>query len=206
MSDLYKDVKHPRNQRMHGRSKPEGDYRSPAQRDRDRIIYTSAFRRLAQVSQVASPTDAHVFHNRLTHSLQVAQVGRSLAERLRQDETACWQVGGIDPETVEASCLAHDLGHPPFGHTGEEQLNRLVGNSSGGFEGNAQSFRIITKLAFKSTKHTGLDLTAATLAAILKYPWLNGKNQKKKKKGGAYSSERRDVELARNICNFGKLN
>jgi dGTPase len=81
-----------------------------------------------------------------------------------------------------------------------------VGNSSGGFEGNAQSFRIVTKLAFKSTKHSGLDLTAGTLAAILKYPWLKGTNPKKKKKWGAYSCERRDFEFARKICNSGKLN
>jgi len=207
MSDLYRDVRQSRNRRLHSpRLAPEGDYRRPAQRDRDRIIYTSAFRRLAQVSQVASPADAHVFHNRLTHSLQVAQVGRSLAERLRQDESACQLVGGIDPETVEAACLAHDLGHPPFGHTGEEQLNRLVGSMPGGFEGNAQSFRIVTKLAFKSPKHAGLDLTAATLAAILKYPWVKGTNPKQKKKWGAYSSERVDFTFARKICGSGKFN
>ena len=176
----YKDVKHPRNRRQHSsQSVPEGDHRSPAQRDKDRIIYTSALRRLAEVTQVASPTDAHVFHNRLTHSLQVAQVGRSLSEQFRTTPSDCDAVGGIDPDTVEAACLGHDLGHPPFGHTAEEKLNELIGNSSGGFEGNAQSFRIVTKLAFKSTKHTGLDLTAATLAAMLKYPWLKGENPKK---------------------------
>ena len=179
----YSDPNLPRNHRRYSSSSPsEEDTRSPAQKDRDRIIYTSAFRRLAEVTQVASPTDAHVFHNRLTHSLQVAQVGRSLAQRLRKDPVSCEQVGGIDPDTVEAACLAHDLGHPPFGHTAEEKLNELIGERAGGFEGNAQSFRIVAKLAFKSTKHEGLDLTAGTLAAILKYPWLKRENPEKPNK------------------------
>jgi len=202
----HRDLKIPRNRRRH--SEPiaqEGDYRSPAQKDRDRIIYTSAFRRLAEVTQVASPGDAHVFHNRLTHSLQVAQVGRSLAERLRQQPSACDAIGGIDPDTVEAACLAHDLGHPPFGHTAEEELNELIGSRAGGFEGNAQSFRIVTKLAFKSTKHSGLDLTAGTLAAILKYPWLKDLNKKKPHKWGAYSSELDDFRFARKVSPKGKL-
>jgi dGTPase len=197
----YDDPNIPRNLRRH--SKPalqEGDHRSPARKDKDRIIYTSAFRRLAEVTQVASPSDAHVFHNRLTHSLQVAQVGRSLAEKLRENEKACELVGGIDPDTVEAACLAHDLGHPPFGHTAEEELNKLQSPQGGGFEGNAQSFRIVTKLAFKSTKHAGLDLTAGTLAAILKYPWLRKQNKKKPHKWGAYRSELADFEFARKVC------
>lgn len=202
----YNDVRIPRNRRLH--TKPaaqEGECRSPAQKDKDRIIYTSAFRRLAEVTQVASPSDAHVFHNRLTHSLQVAQVGRSLAEKLRQDPDACDSIGGIDPETVEAACLAHDLGHPPFGHTAEELLNTLVGSAAGGFEGNAQSLRIVTKLAFKSTSHAGLDLTAGTLAAILKYPWLKGQNKKKPHKWGAYKSELKDFEFARTVSPPQKL-
>src|SRR5580704_19248060 len=122
----YSDAEIPRNLRRYTKpSVQEGDSRNPAQKDKDRIIYTSAFRRLAEVTQVASPSDAHVFHNRLTHSLQVAQVGRSLAEHLRADPEACDAIGGIDPDTVEAACLAHDLGHPPFGHTAEELLNTL---------------------------------------------------------------------------------
>jgi len=197
----YNDAKISRNLRNHTKATTqEGDHRSPAQKDRDRIIYTSAFRRLAEVTQVASPSDAHVFHNRLTHSLQVAQVGRSLAERLRGNGEQCEIVGGIDPDTVEAACLAHDLGHPPFGHTAEEQLDELVGSSAGGFEGNAQSFRIVTKLAFKSPKHPGLDLTAGTLAAILKYPWLKDQNSRKPNKWGAYKSELDDFKFARAVC------
>src|ERR1700737_5636714 len=98
----YDDAQHFRNRRRFKNvEKPSEDSRSPAQRDRDRILYTSAFRRLAEVTQVASPNSAQVFHNRLTHSLQVAQVGRSLAERLLQDLDACDIMGGIDPDTVE---------------------------------------------------------------------------------------------------------
>jgi dGTPase len=202
----YGDPEIPRNLRRHSEPAIQvGDHRSPSRKDKDRIIYTSAFRRLAEVTQVASPSDAHVFHNRLTHSLQVAQVGRSLAEKLRENEEACEVIGGIDPDTVEAACLAHDLGHPPFGHTAEEELNKLHGPQGGGFEGNAQSFRIVTKLAFKSTKHSGLDLTAGTLAAILKYPWLRGQNKKKPHKWGAYKTEREDFEFARKVCPPARL-
>lgn len=203
----YSDVKHPRNARLHTKPiVPEGDFRTPAQRDKDRILYTSAFRRLAEVTQVASPTDAHVFHNRLTHSLQVGQVGRGLAQRLRGNEQECELVGGVDPDTVEAACFAHDLGHPPFGHTAEEALNKLVGAAAGGFEGNAQSFRIVTKLAFKSTKKPGLDLTAATLAAVLKYPWFRAENPHKPLKWGAYASESDEFDFARGLQSPGKFN
>jgi dGTPase len=196
----YRDVESRRNARRHSPPEtPKEDYRSPGQRDRDRILYTSAFRRLAEVTQVASPTNAQVFHNRLTHSLQVAQVGRSLAQKLNfGSEKLVEQAGGIDADVVEAACLAHDLGHPPFGHTAEEKLNELA-KDIGGFEGNAQSFRIVTKLAFKSERYGGLDLTRATLAAILKYPWLKGQNKKKANKWGAFKSETDDFDFAREL-------
>ena len=172
----------------------EGDDRSPAQRDRDRILYSSSFRRLAEVTQVVSANSGYVFHNRLTHSLQVAQVGRRLAEKLERRHPEL-TTNVVDPDVVEAACLAHDLGHPPFGHTAEHQLNHLA-KGSGGFEGNAQSFRIITRLASRSRDYGGLDLTAATLAAVLKYPWLKGGNPKKPKKWGAYQSERKAFDFA----------
>jgi len=108
------------------------------------------------------------------------------------------EVGGIDPDVVEAACLAHDLGHPPFGHTAEEELNGLA-NGIGGFEGNAQSFRIVTTLAFKSEDYGGLDLTRATLAAVLKYPWKKGENRQKPNKWGAYESESKDFKFAREL-------
>lgn len=172
----------------------EGDDRSPAQRDRDRILYSSSFRRLAEVTQVVSANSGYVFHNRLTHSLQVAQVGRRLAEKL-QKKYATLTTDRVCPDVVEAACLAHDLGHPPFGHIAEHQLNELAGGC-GGFEGNAQSFRIVTRLASRSSDYGGLDLTAATLAAILKYPWLKDGNPSKPKKWGAYESEKRSFDFA----------
>jgi len=149
------------------------------------------------VTQVIAASSGYVFHNRLTHSLQVSQVGRRLAEKLLRESTADpSQEILLDPDVVEAAGLAHDLGHPPFGHIVEEQLNELAADF-GGYEGNAQSFRILTKLAFHSPKYDGLNLTRATLAAVLKYPWMRGQNTKKPNKWGAYESEREDFDFAR---------
>jgi dGTPase len=190
-----------RNERRHtatrGRKSDPNDSRTPAQKDRDRLLYTSSLRRLAQVTQVVAADVSHVFHNRLTHSFQVAQVGRRLAERLlviHSDEIA--QTDGLDPDVVEAACYAHDLGHPPFGHITEEELNDIAGADVDGFEGNAQSFRIVSKLAQHSPLHRGLDLTRATLAGILKYPWRRGENSEKNEKWGAYHSENKDFEFS----------
>lgn len=180
------------------KKKPDAsDVRTSAQKDRDRILYTSALRRLAKVTQVVATDVGHVFHNRLTHSLQVAQVGLRLAQRLKPSFVErTGSPDGFDPDVVEAACLAHDLGHPPFGHVAEQKLNELAGEDIDGFEGNAQSFRIVTRLSQHSTQHRGLDLTRATLAAILKYPWLKNQNPAKLDKWGAYSSERKDFEFA----------
>lgn len=190
-----------RNERNHeNKQKPSGDHRSPSQRDRDRVLYSSAFRRLAEVTQVVAANSGYVFHNRLTHSLQVAQVGRRLAEKIlliyKDNEMPIVQ--GINPDVVEAACFAHDLGHPPFGHIIEHQLNELC-DLIGGFEGNAQSFRIVTKLAFHSPLYAGLDLTRATLAALLKYPWARFDNPHKRDKWGYYQSEKEDFEFARGL-------
>jgi dGTPase len=189
----------PRNERRHT-LKPvvnPNDPRSMAEKDRDRLLYSSSLRRLAHITQVIAADVGHVFHNRLTHSLQVAQVGRSLAKRLRQCDSQAMldQSEGLDPDVVEAACLAHDLGHPPFGHIAEQELDSLAGPDIDGFEGNAQSFRIITKLAQYSPDHRGLDLSRATLAAVLKYPWLRGQNPAKLEKWGAYRSEERDFDF-----------
>jgi dGTPase len=180
--------------RLHDNSRnASDDYRTRAQRDRDRILYSSSFRRLAEVTQVVAANSGYVFHNRLTHSLQVAQVGRRLAEKLNKIQPD--SIEFLDPDVVEAACLAHDLGHPPFGHIAEHTLNELA-DEIGGFEGNAQSFRIVTRLASRSPNYGGLDLTRATLAAILKYPWLRGHNPDKPNKWGAYLTEKRDFEFA----------
>lgn len=180
-----------------------GDHRQRWQRDHDRLLYSSALRRLAGVTQVVSAAEGHVFHNRLTHTLKVAQIGFRLAQKLldeQKDEANA--LGGIEPEVVAAAGLAHDLGHPPFGHVAEKELNRLVKEvapESDGFEGNPQSFRIVTKLARRQPTFSGLNLSRATLNAVLKYPWLYGENPDNTRKWGAYRSEREEFEWARKL-------
>ena len=182
------------------------DQRSPFERDRDRILYSREFRRLKDVTQVARAGESYLYHDRLTHSLKVAQVGRRLAELLvdfYEDEFKDLE-DYINPDVVEAACLAHDIGHPPFGHEIEELLDDKVqekssedeeeescedtdseerssdeetnGNQANeddkqGFEGNAQSFRAVTRLGSHRPDINGIDLTRATLNAIQKYPW-----------------------------------
>ena len=179
------------------------DQRTPFQRDRDRILYTSAFRRLAWVTQVVSASEGEPFHNRLTHTLEVAQIGRRLAEHLlNQQPEEAQELGGLDLDVVEAAALAHDLGHPPFGHTVEEELDWLIRDAGvdDGFEGNAQSFRIVTKLATRHPEFHGLNLTRATLNAILKYPWLRQDDlPERRRKWGAYVSEREEFEWVRGV-------
>jgi len=171
----------------------DGDDRTEFQRDRDSILYSSALQRLSTTTQVVSGEQGRVFHNRLTHSLQVAQVGRRLAEKLKLKQPDLATLYRLNEDVVEAACLAHDLGHPPFGHLAETALNKLARKSRGiqGFEGNAQSFRIVTVLAFRSEKFEGLNLTRQTLRAILKYPWTYSarRTADKRKKWGAYDSE-----------------
>jgi dGTPase len=154
--------------------------------------------RLVEVTQVISPDEGHLFHNRLTHSLKVAQVARRIAERVLKLQRQVADSVGIDPDVTEAAALGHDLGHPPFGHLAEEILNDLATKSglADGFEGNAQSFRIVTRLALRSRDSDGLNLTCATLNALLKYPWLRGEGPDTHK-WGAYESEREFFHWAR---------
>ncbi|MFI9818796.1 deoxyguanosinetriphosphate triphosphohydrolase family protein [Saccharothrix variisporea] len=151
---------------------------SPYRVDRDRVASSPFFARLGGVTQVVSSTGSGLLvHNRLTHSLKVAQAARAIAERLtaRPDLVGVLdKLGGCDPDVVEAAALAHDLGHPPFGHLGEQVLDRLARHRFGlsdGFEGNAQSFRIVTTTDVRGPNALGLDLTVAVRAAMLKYPW-----------------------------------
>lgn len=174
------------------------DQRDEFQRDRDRVLYSSAFRRLAGVTQVAHAGEGQVFHNRLTHTLEVAQIARRLAEYRIKEQPDLAAMLGVNAEVAEAAALAHDLGHPPFGHHAEVALDRRLREHEGvqeGFEGNAQSFRIIALLSVRAPKIRGLNLTRATLNAISKYPWH--RRAEKGDKFGAYVSEGEDFRFAR---------
>jgi dGTPase len=174
------------------------DQRREFERDRDRVIYSSAFHRLAGITQIARAGEESVFHTRQQHTIKVAQVGRRLAQHLMRTQHELAEQAGVDDEVVEAACLIHDLGHPPFGHIGETTLNKLITpDNRDGFEGNAQSFRIITKLAVRKEFYTGMNLTRATLAATLKYPWYRGdEGAPEYKKWSVYHAEKDDFEFA----------
>lgn len=218
------------------RFEPESDdewARSPFERDRDRILYSRELRRLKDVTQVARAGESYLYHDRLSHSLKVAQVGRGLANTIRQrprNEGVDFEAV-LDSDVVEAACLAHDLGHPPFGHLSEEALDEKVrektdsekvdGNGESalaewlggeedidpedlpvfGYEGNAQSFRIVTRLIPHYRSNAGLNLTHATVNAILKYPHSRAENDNK---WGYYPGEEDRFEWAREGVPEGK--
>jgi dGTPase len=188
-----------------GRRLPEADTfpdalgLSPFAIDRDRLRASQALWRLRGITQVMAPSAPGHFHNRWTHTLAVARIGRSLATSLLARDGSLRAKSGalLDPDVVEAACLAHDLGHPPFGHDAEDELNRLLTGAgvTDGFEANAQTFRIVTRLA--ASDSVGLNLTRATLNAILKYPWQRADAPPLFQKWGVYDSEVDILQWAR---------
>ncbi|MFP4541967.1 MAG: dGTP triphosphohydrolase, partial [Opitutales bacterium] len=161
-------------EQQEARAPEASDHRSPFQVDRDRIVFSPPFRRLQSKTQVFQSGEYDFYRTRLTHTIEVARIARSIAEYLNATSSHLAPDFFLDPDLVEAVGLAHDLGHPPFGHIGERKLNALMA-AHGGFEGNAQTLRILTELIYqRRDRPRGMKSTRAFLDGVLKYKRLHG--------------------------------
>lgn len=178
--------------------KTSDDFRSPFQIDRDRVLHTPAFRRLQSKTQVFWSGEYDFYRTRLTHSLEVAQIGKSICHWLKHSSDFLGNDFFVDKDLVEAICLSHDLGHPPFGHAGERSLNHFMA-SYGGFEGNAQTLRLLTQRIFSQSRK-GMDPSRAFLDGVLKYKslWreLRAIKGKLPKNHFLYDSQREELNWA----------
>lgn len=185
-------------------SKRENDYRSHFQIDRDRIIHSSEFRRLQGKTQVFLPGEYDFYRTRLTHSIEVAQIGRSICNYLLHSQKDFLSDDYfIDPDLVESICLAHDLGHPPFGHAGERTINKLM-SRYGGFEGNAQTLRLITETFYRGDDaRRGMNPTRAFLDGILKYKAMF-KSFKNPENHFIYNDQKKYIEFVFSQKNYSR--
>ncbi|AWM88273.1 dGTP triphosphohydrolase [Microvirga sp. 17 mud 1-3] len=215
MVSLYSDRDRERVAPLSEQSSTES-YRSPWRKDYARLVHSASFRRLQGKTQVFPGNESDFFRNRLSHSLEVAQIAKSIAIKLNATEPL-FATHKLEPEIVEFAGLAHDLGHPPFGHNGEEALDECM-QGHGGFEGNAQTLRIISRLEKKETialtngervpfdengrdLRCGLNLTFRSLASVLKYddPIPERKGDRPKKDGAMKGYYREDIDLVRRV-------
>lgn len=146
----------------------DGDHRSPFQRDKARVLHSAAFRRLQAKTQVLGVGLSDFYRTRLTHSLEAAQIGTGITAQLQGKFPKLTEFVSLDPYLIETLCLAHDIGHPPFGHGGEIALHYMM-NEHGGFEGNGQTFRIVTQLEPYTADH-GMNLSRRSVLGLIKYP------------------------------------